>query len=410
MSLQKTVLAVLAVIGLASPATLHSQGDTVALHATLEGWAEDLWLRLVDRDAAHYGRLSDQGILQRFNPTVNADYVIGLMRSRFGLLDDYAWYHQARGARLWAGSITTRDVAEGADVKVPVTLGERWSAGLDLNKVDSPEMTRALARLSFTYAAPNGRFATARGTIVPIKPSNDLALTLGWRRGTREISLTFALLDAFTNLVYQDLKVFYGFADTALAYDRQPLALRAKVDLPFARRLRMEADGAVMKPATVRAYVQSAPDSGFRQDESYGFATTLVEWQATPAVTAGLYGTYVRARLARTPLLNGRAVDRFGLTEEEYHVGGLVLARPSSRFLLEGWMERNWRPQTELFPTGAAPNVDYLDRAWTGQATVWYRAPGGFIADLAFDMDLREVVRGEGQVLHTNEGSLGRHN
>ena len=73
---------------IAAAAPCRGQSDSTGLHATLAEWAEDAWLRLLDRDAARDGRLSDQGILQRFNATIDPDYQINLIRARFGLLDD----------------------------------------------------------------------------------------------------------------------------------------------------------------------------------------------------------------------------------------------------------------------------------------------------------------------------------
>src|SRR2546426_744019 len=152
----------------AAAAPCRGQSDSTGLHATLAGWAEDAWLRLLDRDAARDGRLSDQGILQRFNATIDPDYQINLIRARFGLLDDADWARHARGARYWGGSINTRDFAEGAEFKEAVPLGRRWSAAVDFTKQDLPELTRSLVRLGFvrrtdarTRGAPG--CASARG-------------------------------------------------------------------------------------------------------------------------------------------------------------------------------------------------------------------------------------------------------
>src|SRR5207247_9530803 len=95
------------IIAVAAPC--RGQSESAGLHATLAAWAEDAWLRLLDRDAARDGRLSDQGILQRFTPTIDPDYQINLIRARFGLLDDADWARHARGTRYWAGSISTPD-------------------------------------------------------------------------------------------------------------------------------------------------------------------------------------------------------------------------------------------------------------------------------------------------------------
>src|SRR2546426_2247407 len=190
----------------AAAAPCRGQSDSTGLHARLAGWAEDAWLGLLDRDAARDGRLSDQGILQRFNATIDPDYQINLIRARFGLLDDADWARHPRGARYWGGSINTRDFAEGAEFKESVPLGRRWSAAVDYTKQDLPELTRSLVRLGFVRTSDAGFFSSIAGTLVPLKPSSDLEAGARWRRPRRELAPYVAVLDAVKELFFQEPK------------------------------------------------------------------------------------------------------------------------------------------------------------------------------------------------------------
>ena len=400
----------------AAPAAPAAQSDSLGLRATLAGWADDVWLRLLDRDAARDGRLSDRGILQRFNPTIDPDYQINLIRARFGLLDDADWYRHARGARYWGGSINTRDFAEGAEFKESVPLGPRWSARVDFTKQDLPELTRSLVRIGFVRSGGGtaGFFSSIEGTLVPLKPSSDLEVGAGWRRAQGELALYLAVLDAFNDLIYQDLKVLNAAADTALDYERQPVTLRGTADLRLTPHWRLEARAGVMLPATLRAYAQFAPDSGFRQRERYGFGGVLIEWHESERVTLGGFATYLRAVTDRTPLPNGRALDDFRLTERTLEAGGLLLARVAPDWVIEGWLARNWRPERRVYRAAAgapavAADVDYEDAAWSGQAVLARRPARGFTGGVTYEIDLRDVTRGAGEV-PAREGSLARHN
>src|SRR5882724_11851599 len=82
---------------LGSATAARAQGDTVGLHTTLAGWADDALLAILDRDAARGGRLSERGILQRFWSDIDPDYQINLMRMRFDLVDDDEWYRHTSG-------------------------------------------------------------------------------------------------------------------------------------------------------------------------------------------------------------------------------------------------------------------------------------------------------------------------
>ena len=404
-----TVAFLIVIVATAAPC--RGQSDSAGLHATLAAWAEDAWLRLLDRDAARDGRLSDQGILQRFNPTIDPDYQINLIRARFGLLDDADWARHARGARYWGGSINTRDFAEGAEFKELVPLGRRWSTAVDFTKQDLPELTRSLVRIGFVRRTDAGFFSSIEGTLVPLKPSSDLEAGAGWRRPGRELALYVAVLDAFSDLIYQDLEVLNAAADTALDYERQPVTLRGNLDLRLATRWRVEGRAGVMLPATLRAYVQLFPDSGFRQRERYGFSGLLVEWQGNAGLTLGGFATYVRAVTDRTPLPDGRALDDFRLTERTMQAGGLLLARVAPEWVIESWLARSWRPERKVYRNAAAPaaDIDYQDVAWSGQAVLERRPEHGFTGGITYELDVRDVTRGAGEV-PAREGSLARHN
>src|SRR5438034_4274447 len=164
-----TVAFLIVIVATAAPC--RGQSDSARLHATLAAWAEDAWLRLLDRDAARDGRLSDQGILQRFNATIDPDYQINLIRARFGLLDDADWARHPRGARYWGGSINTRDFAEGAEFKEAVPRSD----------LPGPEGVERRRRHGARLRAPAGDAARQRGCA----PRDPLARGgTGWRAAT----------------------------------------------------------------------------------------------------------------------------------------------------------------------------------------------------------------------------------
>jgi len=194
--------------------------------------------------------------------------------------------------------------------------------------------------------ARSGVYTALDGAFSFHKPSSDVGLAAGWQRGNTQVEIAL----------------------TALDYVRQPYLLRSNVDFPLGHAFRVEGHLGVMRPATLRAYVQAAPDSGFVQDERYGFAGGLVEWLPSTSVTAGGFATLIRAVTDRAPLPNGGAVNDYRLTERTAQVGARLLVRPASRWLLEGWLGRVWRAERRVYPAGAAPDVNYEDVAWSGQA------------------------------------------
>lgn len=389
-------------------APVRGQADSVSLHATLRGWAEEAWSLLEDRDAMVSGRYSDAGLLQRFHPKVDAEYQLDLISSRFGMSDEYDWFRRASGIRYRAGSVNQRDLVSGVDFKGVVALGSGWTAQARFNNEDSPALERNLLRVGFEKAWNQGAFAFLETSLHSYKPDTDVTVGAGWRSSVTEASIALTVLDAFSDFIYQKLDVWPGFADTALDYERQPLAMRASVETSLFERVRVEGHGAVMMPSRVRAYLQLSPDSGFRQEDRFALFAGLVEWSVSPQLRTGMFVSYVRAASDRTPLEQNRDLDDYRLVERSTRAGGFALARLSRRWLVESWLARSWRPERRFYRGGAAVDVDYEDRAWSGQSVVMYNAPSGFLTSLAFEMDMRDVLRGEGQVPY--QEPLGRHN
>jgi len=265
--MHNTVRALVAlVLALAWPAAGRAQSDSLTPHFTLNGWAQDAWLTILDRDAPTYGgRLSSKGILQRFDSLVDADYETTKIRFQFDDLDDYLWFRRANGARFTGGSVATQSLAIESEFKQSVPLGGRWAAQVHFNKQNLPELVRGLVRLGFTRAEPTGVFEFIEGTLTPLKPSMDIEIGAGWRDGDMRVALSLAVLDAFNDFIYQDLKTVGEIPDSALDYERQPVILHANLDIPLSARFRFEGHGGYLLPSVVRAYVQAVPDSGFRQ-------------------------------------------------------------------------------------------------------------------------------------------------
>lgn len=400
-------IGLLLVLALATPSSGSAQIDSAALHATLRGWADDAWLRLLDRGGAIGGRLSSMGILQRFQPLMDNEYQLDLISAPFGLSEEHVWHRRASGARYWGGSINHRDVVAGAEVKATVPLGGSWDATVRLDKQDSPELDRDLVRVQFARSWTSGAFVAALGTLDAVKPNIDLEVRGGYRMGDREISAAVGVLDVFNDVIYQVLVVWEGYADTALDYERQPLTVRAGLEWPLGRRLRAELHAAVLGPTTIRAYRQLAPDEGFRQDEHFVLLGGLLEWSAGPNLRFGGLATQVRAQVDRSPLAAGLATDDYALVEQTRRWGGFGIWQPSPRWQIEGWIAREFRPERRTSQNTGSPVVDYEDRATQGQARARYGRARGFQGDAAFEFDLRDVVRGDGEV---PGDPLGQHN
>ena len=382
------------------------------LHATLRTWADDAWFKALDRNGAADGRLSAKGILQRFHRLTDDEYKLDFVSKDYTLLEDYLWHRRSRGLRYATGSVNPRDLAEALDFKVLLPMGRGWSFDAWFTRDRSVHLDRNLLRVAVDRRWASGCFARALGTLGAVKPDSDLELGGGWRSEDErsEVLVAAVLLDAFNDLIYQELTIHPDYADTALDYERQPMALRAEVDVFVTPRLRLEAYGAITREAVVRAYEQRDPAMGFRQSEAYGFAGALVEWAFSNDAAAGLTVSHVAAGLDREPLPGAPVEETFSLREQETRWGGFALLRLHPRWRLESWALRELRPETRDAPDSSAlHDVDYEDRSWMGLVQLVHGGEGGFAGGLAVDFDLRDTLRGDGEIPIRFQG-LGYHN
>ena len=394
----------------AMPARAQPDSARVA-HATLRGWEEQAWLAIFDRGGSYHGRLSDQGILQRFNEKMDSEYGLDLLSFSFSLAEVYEWYQRDNGARYWAGSINHLQLVQRGDFKASVALGAAWSAGVWFTHQRTLQANRSLIALDIRRKLLDDRAQVyLRSTLVAEKPESDIELGFRWSAGPSELTVAVAALDPFSNLIYQRLGVKPPVADTALDYTQRPYTARVSFDLPLGRHLRIEAHGLAMTPTRVVAESLTNPADGFRQDERYGYAGGLLEWAPSARTAVGGFGTWVRARLGRTPLPEGSPSDDFDLTEKTWQLGAYAIHRFTTGFATEAWLARIWRTEERIRPdTSVAANIEYEDRAWAGRANLMYRARSGFRGELGLDFVAREVIGNDelpGQFLDRDHSRL----
>ncbi|MHC4709355.1 MAG: hypothetical protein ACYTA3_02775 [Planctomycetota bacterium] len=381
------------VAAIALPQAANAQHDSgLAAHATLRGWEERGRLRIFDRSGNIFGRNSDQGILQRFHPDIDTEYWADIISYAFSLTEVYEWYERGVGARFNAGSIDHLRLVQNAQVAGRVSLGGHWDTRIQLTQQNTLQSDRALVEVQIAYRPAGGPVRTFfNTTLKPLKAETDLEVGAEWSVGGARLTAAVAVLDPFTDLIYQNLG---GLADTALDYLSQPFTARTSLEIPLGEKVRVEAHGLLMTPTTVDIYPDESRDEGFRQDERYAYAGGLVEWNPSAGVAVGGFGTWVGSRLDREPLPQGQPEDHFDLKERTWQAGGYLIHFLSSRFSVEARLSHVWRTESRLRPdTSVAPNIDYEDRTWVSRSGIRYSAPSGFRAELGLDLTLGDVIR-----------------
>lgn len=381
-------------VALPPPLPARGQIDSLAVTgATLRTWEEQVRLAIYDRGGAFSGRLSERGLLQRFQADMDPEYDLDRLSSSFGLTEDHEWHRRENGARFWAGSIDHLQLVQRGELKASVGLGGSWAAGVRFHHEESLRARRNLVALQVTREVSRGRGAIfLSGTLKARKPETDLEAGFMWRAGANELTLAVGALDLFSDLIYQSLEVAPEVADSALDYTAHPFAFRTTVDLQLTSGLRAEVYGLLLTPTRLSVESQANPGSGFVQEEAYGYAGGLIEWTAAPGTAFGGFGTWVRGRSDRAPLRADDPVIPFDLTERTWRVGAYGIHRSGPGVSLEALVARIGRDEVRRRPEGSgAANVDYDDRTWVGRADLTYAPGGGLRGVLGLDFTLREA-------------------
>jgi hypothetical protein len=388
---------------------LSGQSDPLS-HATLQHWAERSWLLLLDRHGSVGGRLSQAGVLQRFQESQDDKYFLDRFSAAFLLREDYDWYARDNGVRWFGGSINRRNLVSEGEFKVNVPLSQAWAIGARFNKEDTPSAQRNAMRIGVKAQFPKSIGGFANLHLDPNKPGTDIEIggTLGQRTGANAM-VSVTVMDAVNNVVYVTLDAAsQAQIDSTLVYDKQPIAFRTQVMIPLGRSLRVEAYGLYVTPSALRTFAETSETDGFIRRERIAYAGGLVEFKPFATLLTGFYANTIWAESEQEKLAPTVLVDEYALTEQTTQVGGFATWRVTRRWMLDMYGVRTWRPERREWGDPGLQSVDYQLRTWHIAGIVTYRALSGFMTDAGIAWNDADEPNGGDQVPAT--GSLTTRN
>ncbi|MDE2753831.1 MAG: hypothetical protein OXI83_14745 [Gemmatimonadota bacterium] len=417
------VLGLLAGVSLLAVPSLRAQSDAErsatspagetdsAAVATLATWADQVWLSLLDRDGAYYGRLAEEGTFQRFNPGMNNEYELEIRSSLFHPGEDARWAGPSNGFRIAGASISHPHILNHVDWRQEIHI----SGPVDL-------MARYRRERSFTarrdYPWVGVRWRDMLGTpwtaqvgigVHFFKPSADVevALARSWRDGedrswTLEVRL--AALDAFNETIFQGLGVRADEVDAHYDYAGAPLAARTTLRAA-ASRWRAELHAGSSRRSEVQVTFPATGLAPFTQFERVAFLGGLLQVAPLERVTLALYGTWARADTERRAPASALG---FTLREQTVTVGARARTRLAPAWAVETELERVRRPEWRT-PEGGASR-EHRDRGVFARAALVRYPEAGWTSRLAYALLDRDAgflapwLTGQNQRLITEGG------
>ncbi|MCK5652067.1 MAG: hypothetical protein KAJ42_11845, partial [Gemmatimonadetes bacterium] len=249
--------------------------------ATLQGWADEVWFALTDRDGSYFGRLAEEGTFQRFNSLMDPEYELDVRTGLFTPSDDSEWASVRRGLRVASASISHPFILNRMDWQEEIPVGGDVALRARYHRHRSLTAQRDYARLGLLWrgvAGSSWSVETGLGMHF-FKPSADVEVALRRRWGTpgesfREVEVRVAALDAFNNLIFKGLGVGEGEVEAHFDYATPPVAAR----VTHQRRSALgglEIHGGVSNRSEVRVTFPASGEVPYTLSERVGFAGVL---------------------------------------------------------------------------------------------------------------------------------------
>ena len=317
---------------------------------TLAPWAEEVWMAILDRDGRYDGRLSDQGVFQRFNRRKDYEYALDV---RSGIADregDAIWLHAVRGVRIRGASISPTQILNRVDWKDERPIAGNVALRVRYRRDRSLEASRDYPWVGVAWRPGTGKGWVLHGGVGIhfFKPSADVEVGLArsWRDGRDgrwRAELAVAGLDLFNDVIYNAIGVEESEVDVLQDYRSRPVAVRATV-----RRAGRTWSGEVHVGGSTSAEVDVRFPGGeerpFLQRERVWFAGAVVGARPAATLRLSLHGAVARARTDRT--YADDASGSFELREETRRLGTAATLRLSTAWDVDAMAERVWRPES----------------------------------------------------------------
>ncbi|MGH7537421.1 MAG: hypothetical protein ACREMF_02195, partial [Gemmatimonadales bacterium] len=364
-----------AVVLACAPPLAAAQTDTTRLDppplAALVPWADAVWLALLDRDGSYFGRLSDAGTFQRFNPLMDSEYALDIWTGLFTPAEDAQWAQADQGVRVAGASINHPFILNVADWRERVPIAGPVDLVARFVRQHSLTEQRDYPVVGVDWRDALGSAWTLRTTIGMHFFKSSADLEIGARRGPIELRVAF--LDLFNNLIFTGLGVSPEETPAHFDYASPPLAARLALRT-WVRPWRLELQAGGSTRSRVQVSFPASGDPPYTLVEQVWFAGGLGEVRASPRVGLAAYGVVAVATNERRFAPPGTA--DLSVHERTSAVGarGRVELLPSLALELDGRLL--WRPEERR--TGSGTLLSHNDREHFGQVALVRRPAVGW--------------------------------
>lgn len=301
---------------------------------TLQGWDEMQRTSIFDRRGARYGYLSDRGVFQRFTPGMTDEYDLNIFSYGFSLQQDYLWYRNDNGFRVYSGRQSDLTTSVYSQFKTEALVAGKTKVGVEVTTENDVRSNRGFVVLSARQEFANDQSAGIYYTVSEYQQDADLGLV--YRSGhpqTGFFKVEVAALDFTNNQRISSINSSVSGADTLRYYSRNPYYAGISYVSPVIQGFHVEAFTGFLTPSTAEIAPKSNRTRRFERSEAADFQGFLIDYVKN-SVTIGFSFQREFSRTSIDTLASSIYFDRYNSSQVQRTVG-LHFMLTSNEYVLE---------------------------------------------------------------------------
>lgn len=353
-------------------------------HATLEGWAADRRLYVLDRHDGYGDLFYDRGVFRHITPLMDHEYDIDMVSYEFSLIQDRVWSQLGSGMRMGAISTSRQRWEIRTEVKNSVELADSHRLHLDIILERGAQAQRAFVEFSYDWEAFPHHYFGLRHTVTQYKPDFDISFFYQYGNDwDGMVRFEGTLLDIYNNFIFDVLGPDSRHGPYVTSYKKQPYLLQLSFASPAKYALRGELYSGWQPQGRLRVTSQDNAAMRYRDQEQAHYLGALVEYDFG-AVTIGMVYQRDRSALDRQGLGADLPSDYWSKQRFErggtYVIGSWGTLRGEAWFFLADYYDRQQGNNFSLSTLDGATNwSEYRKRyrariSYTPQPTGLYAA------------------------------------
>jgi hypothetical protein len=314
---------------LVAPSETHAQIDTPSLFErayTLEGWAQQERLFVLDQRHALENRLYDRGMFRHITPKMDREYSLDMLLYQFTVEELSRWSEAENSIHVRLGSIGRDLFAFYSHLHSRVRLAEHHD--LEINAVIQQDgrADRAFLEVGYSWQVADRHAIGVEHTLSEYKPDLDLSARYEFQdRRFGRASAYLTIQDVYNNFIYNQLGITPDRRQIIRSFSDLPYFFSLSLDSPDRYALRGELAAGIQPLNRIDYWSQTDEAYRYFDEERLRYLGALVEYRHR-LLTTGMFYKHDRSWVRRKGTGSEMTSD-YTSVQEFNRLGAYIAAR-----------------------------------------------------------------------------------